>query len=264
MSTASSSSTEASLESALGYQPHPLLFRAPHGFRNPFVARATSRRGYAVVGWTKGVWDTAKPGVEAIVRRTTVGFRPGGILLLHDADGSGDGDDRSQTVEAVPEIVERAHAAGYELVTVSELATKAPAQAHGAVAHRPRARALRRAARAGAAHRRPQHRQRDQHRLVVGARIARAQPGLDPAQGGRLEGRARHDPGPPPLPLRATSCRRSSSASCSTRCCRRASARSGAWRCCSGACGWRATTCRPRRWRARSSPSRSCSRSRSC
>jgi uncharacterized protein (TIRG00374 family) len=120
--------TEASLESALGYQPHPLLFRAPHGFRNPFVARATSRRGYSVVGWTKGVWDTAKPGVEAIVRRTTVGFRPGGILLLHDADGSGEGDDRSQTAQAVPEIVERAHAAGYELVTVSELATKAPAK----------------------------------------------------------------------------------------------------------------------------------------
>ena len=92
------------------------------------IARATSRRGYEVVGWTKGVWDTAKPGAEAIVRRTIGGFRPGGILLLHDADGSGAGDDRSQTVEAVPEIVERARAAGYELVTVSELATRAPAK----------------------------------------------------------------------------------------------------------------------------------------
>jgi peptidoglycan-N-acetylglucosamine deacetylase len=118
--------TERSLADALGRQLHPLHFRAPHGFRNPFVARATARRGYEVVGWTKGVWDTAKPGVEAIVRRTIGGFRPGGILLLHDADGSGDGDDRSQTAEAVPEIVERAHAAGYELVTVSELATRAP------------------------------------------------------------------------------------------------------------------------------------------
>jgi peptidoglycan-N-acetylglucosamine deacetylase len=37
--------TEASLATALGRQLHPLLFRAPHGFRNPFVARATSRRG---------------------------------------------------------------------------------------------------------------------------------------------------------------------------------------------------------------------------
>jgi len=120
--------TEASLASALGRQLHPLMFRAPHGFRNPFVARVTSRRGYEMVGWTKGVWDTAKPGAEAIVRRTIGGFKPGGILLLHDADGSGEGDDRSQTVEAVPEIVERAHAAGYELVTVSELAIRAPAK----------------------------------------------------------------------------------------------------------------------------------------
>ena len=120
--------TEASLATALGRQLHPLMFRAPHGFRNPFVARVTSRRGYEMVGWTKGVWDTAKPGAEAIVRRTIGGFKPGGILLLHDADGSGEGDDRSQTVEAVPEIVERAHAAGYELVTVSELAIRAPAK----------------------------------------------------------------------------------------------------------------------------------------
>ncbi len=120
--------TERSIEGALGEQPQTRLFRAPHGFRNPFVARVTARRGYEVVGWTKGVWDTAKPGVEAIVRRTSGAFRPGGILLLHDADGSGDGDDRSQTAEAVPEIVERAHAAGYELVTVSDLATRAPAR----------------------------------------------------------------------------------------------------------------------------------------
>jgi peptidoglycan/xylan/chitin deacetylase (PgdA/CDA1 family)/uncharacterized membrane protein YbhN (UPF0104 family) len=120
--------TERSLASALGDAPRARLFRAPHGFRNPFVARATARRGYEVVGWTKGVWDTAKPGVEAIVRRTIGAFRPGGILLLHDADGSGANDDRSQTAEAVPEIVERAHAAGYELVTVSELATRAPAR----------------------------------------------------------------------------------------------------------------------------------------
>jgi peptidoglycan/xylan/chitin deacetylase (PgdA/CDA1 family)/uncharacterized membrane protein YbhN (UPF0104 family) len=120
--------TEATINEALGESHSARLFRAPHGFRNPFVGRATRRRGYEVVGWTKGVWDTAKPGVEAIVRRTSGAFRPGGILLLHDADGSGDGDDRSQTAEAVPEILERAHAAGYELVTVSDLALRAPAK----------------------------------------------------------------------------------------------------------------------------------------
>jgi peptidoglycan/xylan/chitin deacetylase (PgdA/CDA1 family) len=108
--------TEASLSTALGRQLHPLLFRAPHGFRNPFVARdlAPGLRGRRLDEGRLG----HGAGCRGIVRRTTGGFRPGGILLLHDADGSGEGDDRSQTVEAVPEIVERAHAAGYELVTV--------------------------------------------------------------------------------------------------------------------------------------------------
>jgi peptidoglycan-N-acetylglucosamine deacetylase len=104
------------------------LFRAPHGFRNPLVGIAAASRGYRVVGWTKGVWDTARPGVETIVERSQRGFEPGGILLLHDADGSGHGGDRSQTAEAVPQILEAATAEGYSLVTVSELASESPSR----------------------------------------------------------------------------------------------------------------------------------------
>jgi uncharacterized protein (TIRG00374 family) len=116
---------EMSIEVASGHAPTH-YFRAPHGFRNPFVHRAAEGRGYRIVGWTKGVWDTAKPGVDAIVRRSVAGFRPGAILLLHDGDGSGLGDDRSQTAEAVPQIVDAAHAAGYQFVTVSELEAVSP------------------------------------------------------------------------------------------------------------------------------------------
>jgi uncharacterized protein (TIRG00374 family) len=113
------------IEEASGEAPTP-FFRAPHGFRNPFVHRAADERAYRIVGWTKGVWDTAKPGVDTIVRRSIAGFRPGAILLLHDGDGSGAGDDRSQTAEAVPQIVDAAVDAGYRLVTVAELAELAP------------------------------------------------------------------------------------------------------------------------------------------
>jgi peptidoglycan/xylan/chitin deacetylase (PgdA/CDA1 family) len=112
----------------IGASPLPRLFRAPHGFRNPFVSRAAQRAGYRVVGWTKGVWDTAAPGVETIVRRCVQGFRPGAVLLLHDADGSGAGGDRSQTADAVPRVVDAAAEQGYELVTVSELAARAPSR----------------------------------------------------------------------------------------------------------------------------------------
>ena len=117
--------TEVAISEAAGEDPTP-FFRAPHGFRNVFVHRAAEGRGYRVVGWTKGVWDTAKPGVEKIVSRSVAGFRPGAILLLHDGDGSGQGDDRSQTAAAVPQIVDAAHDAGYRFVTVSELAEMAP------------------------------------------------------------------------------------------------------------------------------------------
>ena len=39
----------------------PRMFRAPHGYRNPFVAPATGRLGYQVFGWTFGVWGCRRP-----------------------------------------------------------------------------------------------------------------------------------------------------------------------------------------------------------
>ena len=170
------------------------------------------------------------------MRRTIGGFRPGGILLLHDADGSGAGDDRSQTAEAVPEIVERAHAAGYELVTVSELAERAPAKRTAPwriVAGLALFAVLLELALRS---RRPQHRHRGQHRLVVGA-SRRSRSTCSRSCSRRSSGRRRSTRSRASrASTTRTSCRRSSSASCSTRCCPRASARSGAWPCCSAGC----------------------------
>ncbi len=111
---------------ASGARP-PRLFRAPHGFRNPIVVRVARRLGYRVVGWTKGVFDTAMPGADVIVERSRKALRPGAILLLHDADGNGDGD-RSQTADALPAILRDMQEAGLSAVTVSELAALAPEQ----------------------------------------------------------------------------------------------------------------------------------------
>jgi peptidoglycan/xylan/chitin deacetylase (PgdA/CDA1 family) len=95
----------------------PTLFRAPHGFRNPWVTRSARRRGQSVVGWTLGVWDSDKPGAAAISKRALEGARAGTILLLHDGDGYDPGGDRSQTVEALPAIIQGLRATGYSLVT---------------------------------------------------------------------------------------------------------------------------------------------------
>jgi peptidoglycan-N-acetylglucosamine deacetylase len=98
------------------------LFRAPHGYRGPFLAPVARRLGYRIVGWTGAIFDTALPGVEVIVDRCSRVLAPGAILLLHDGDGSGQGGDRSQTVAALPRILETARERGLETVTVSELA----------------------------------------------------------------------------------------------------------------------------------------------
>ena len=45
------------------------LFRAPHGFRNPSVSAIAGQEGYRMVGWHGAVFDTARPGVDAIVAR---------------------------------------------------------------------------------------------------------------------------------------------------------------------------------------------------
>jgi peptidoglycan/xylan/chitin deacetylase (PgdA/CDA1 family) len=91
----------------------PRHFRAPHGFRNPWVNRAARQRDQAIVGWTLGVWDSDKPGHESIAKRALDGVRPGTILLLHDGDGYDPHGDRSQTADALPLIIRGLRDAGF-------------------------------------------------------------------------------------------------------------------------------------------------------
>ena len=106
--------------------PLPRLFRTPHGYTNPIVPYVARRLGYHVIGWTKGVFDTALPGVEKIVGRSVKALKPGAILLLHDGDGTGSTADRSQTAQALPLILEAARERGLSFVTASELVALEP------------------------------------------------------------------------------------------------------------------------------------------
>lgn len=101
----------AAIESAAHVRPR--LFRAPHGFRSPWVTAIARSLGQRTVGWSLGVWDSDRPGVDVIADRTVKGARPGSILLLHDGDGYDPRGDRVQTARAVPLIVDRLLAQGY-------------------------------------------------------------------------------------------------------------------------------------------------------
>jgi peptidoglycan/xylan/chitin deacetylase (PgdA/CDA1 family) len=76
--------------------------------------------GQKTVGWSRGVWDSAKPGVDRIVRRTVDGTRPGRIMLLHDGDGYDMDGDRLQTAGAIPRILDELVNLGYRFATIPE------------------------------------------------------------------------------------------------------------------------------------------------
>jgi peptidoglycan-N-acetylglucosamine deacetylase len=97
----------------------PTLFRAPFGWRNPWVNRAARREGCEAIGWSTGVHDTDRPGADAIARRTIAAFSDGAILLLHDGRSLDPILDVSQLVEALPVILTAARDRGFRCVTVS-------------------------------------------------------------------------------------------------------------------------------------------------
>jgi cellulose synthase/poly-beta-1,6-N-acetylglucosamine synthase-like glycosyltransferase/peptidoglycan/xylan/chitin deacetylase (PgdA/CDA1 family) len=106
------------------------LFRPPYlGDAEPTDAdeiepvETAQNMGYIAVGEHVDPVDWELPGVDKIVQRTldqvhgAKSDSPRNIILLHDAGG-----DRSQTVAALPIIIDRLKAEGYQFVSVSDLA----------------------------------------------------------------------------------------------------------------------------------------------
>jgi len=102
------------------------FFRAPYfGDAEPstadeiFPALEAQERGYISVGLHVDSEDWQRPGAAAIVNNVLSGIfsKRGNIVLLHDSGG-----DRTQTIAALPEIIDRLRAAGYRFVPVSALA----------------------------------------------------------------------------------------------------------------------------------------------
>lgn len=104
------------IEDATGAAPRH--FRAPHGFRSPWVTREARSLGQCCVGWTLGVWDSDRPGVDVIARRALADAQPGMILLLHDGDGYDSQGDRTQTAAALRPIIRGLRDRGFRFVAL--------------------------------------------------------------------------------------------------------------------------------------------------
>lgn len=112
--------TQATLRRIAGVEPK--WFRPPHGFRDPRLFSRTRHNDLVVAEWSNMPRDWTCPGADAIVERTLEKLKPGDIILLHDGDSVYVGGDRSQTVAALPRIIDGIQARGLRCVTLSELA----------------------------------------------------------------------------------------------------------------------------------------------
>jgi len=106
------------IERACGVRPR--LFRAPHGWRNPWVDAIARQEGCRPVAWTLGVYDTARPGSDRIRQRVVDGLANGCIILLHDGRGTEVHADASQVVDALPGIIDEARRRGFRFATLGQ------------------------------------------------------------------------------------------------------------------------------------------------
>jgi peptidoglycan-N-acetylglucosamine deacetylase len=96
--------------------PQPLLFRPPYGSFDDATLDLLRAREMLMALWTVDTSDYARPGVRRIIYTALSGARPGAIILFHDGGGN-----RSQTLAALPRIIERLRQRGYRLVTIPQL-----------------------------------------------------------------------------------------------------------------------------------------------
>ena len=118
------------------------LFRAPYfGDAEPTTAdeidpvTVAQSLGYLTVGLHVDPADWRRPGIAEIIQTTIDGVegatleRSGNVILLHDGGG-----DRSQTIAALPGLIDELRRRGYRFVPVSELIGLSSAQVMPALA----------------------------------------------------------------------------------------------------------------------------------
>jgi len=116
-------SVQSFLESTIGRRT--LLFRPPYSEDvepetpdqvHPLTL--ATQLGYYTVGMHIDPQDWSQPGVDKIIQNVMDGAdsNEGNVILLHDSGG-----DRSQTVAALPRIIQELQSQGFQLVPVSSL-----------------------------------------------------------------------------------------------------------------------------------------------
>ena len=100
---------------------HSNLFRPPFGGRRPATLRIARELGLVSVMWNVTGYDWNSPPAAEIERKIARRIHGGDVILLHDGGHKDLGADRSQTVIATENLIQRYRHQGYEFVTVADM-----------------------------------------------------------------------------------------------------------------------------------------------
>ncbi len=106
--------TDLIIEKTTGKKPN--LFRSPYNYLDEKLIEIIKQKNYYVISWTYAPGDWEKISADKIAQRVLQNVNTGSIFLLHDGGG-----DRTETIKALPIIIEGLHKNGFELVDLPEL-----------------------------------------------------------------------------------------------------------------------------------------------
>ena len=92
------------------------LFRPPGGVLTNGLVDYAEKKKDAIIMWSDDPMDYRPLAAKQLAKNVIHKAEPGAIVLMHDGGGN-----RSQTVKALPEIIDQLRQLGYRFVTVPEL-----------------------------------------------------------------------------------------------------------------------------------------------
>jgi peptidoglycan/xylan/chitin deacetylase (PgdA/CDA1 family) len=110
-------SAQASVFAVTGTTPR--FFRAPMGFRPPFLAPVVERTGLRYASWTRRGFDTFARHPEPVLRRLLHDLAAGDILLLHDGRPNRANNNAHIALEVLPRLLKHLQANNLKSVSLT-------------------------------------------------------------------------------------------------------------------------------------------------
>ena len=107
---------QAAIADASGVRPR--FFRAPNGFRNPWMDALLAKRGLRYVAWTRRGLDTVRSDPAAVCRALTDELAAGDVLLMHDGNCGRTADGEAMVLAVLPAVLDHLARRGLKSVAL--------------------------------------------------------------------------------------------------------------------------------------------------